>query len=324
MPSLIQEITIDGKQLDLANIYQSSFHESNNLVFPQVVLHLHDRNSLVDLLGIKYKTKIKIHFSDVISDEFEEEMEFTVQSITPTENEDIKALNCLESSIFDSIQKQPKGLFFRNKSVSFILRQLFPKIIHFEIDQFPILGDFHIPSGSQINREIQEQLCRQYASMCWISRNKLYFKKITGLFDQEPITKYTNDRTNKAAYQIKETFPVENKNKERRILREYTGYHQENGFIRGGKIGAPKKVTDFDNKIILNNLAIGSKKVLDILVPGNGLIQPCQMIEFEWSSNNPEMPINESLPNKALATRLDISMKGEEHSMRMGLSSIIQ
>ncbi|MCK5611281.1 hypothetical protein KAR91_55945 [Candidatus Pacearchaeota archaeon] len=324
MPSLIQELTVEKEPLDLANIYQSSFHESNILDCPQVVLHLFDRDSLIDLMGIKHGSSIKIYFSDIISDEFEEEMEFNVQSITPTGNENIKALNCLESSVFDSIQKQPKGIYFHKKSVSLILRQLFPKIVHFDIDEFPVLGDFHIPSGSQINKEIKDQLCRQYASMCWISRNKLYFKKITDLFNQEPIAKYTNDRTKADAYQIQKWFPVENKNKDRQISREYTGYHQENGFIQGGKIGMPKKVTDFDNKIILNNLAIGSKKVLDILVPGNGLIQPCKMIEFEWSSNNPEMPINESLPSKALATRLNHSMRGEEHSMRVGLSSIIQ
>ena len=324
MPSLIQKVSVDGEELDLVNIPQFTFHESSFLDCPQIVLHLYDRESLIDLIGLKRGSIIDIYFSEAISEEFEENIEFTVLSITPTDDKDVKKINCLETSIFDAIEKQKKGIFFRKKSVNFILRQLFPKIRHFEIDQFPILGDFHIPSGSQINTEIQEQLCRQYAAMCWISRNKLYFKSIVSLFNQAPVAKFTNDRFSTEAYQIQESFSVENKNKERKISREYWGYHPENGHIKGGKIGEPQKTTDFDNKVILDNLAIGSKQVLDISVPGNGLIQPCKMIDFEWSSNNPEMPINESLPNKALSTTLNHLGRGEVHNMRVGLSSIIQ
>ena len=324
MPSLIQKITINDEELDLANIWKSSFHESNQLDCPQIVLHLADRNSLIDLIGLEYGSTLSIHFSELISNDFEEDIEFTVQSITPTDNTDIRKVNCLEASVFDSVQKQPKGIYFNKKSVQFILRQLFPKITHFDIDPFPILGDFHIPSGSQINKEIQDQLCRQYAAMCWISRNKLYFKSIKGLFDQPSIAIYTNDQSSTEAYQIQESFPVKNENKERKIKREYHGYHPEEGFIKGGKIGSPKKVTDFGNKIILDNLAIGSKQVMDISAPGNGLIEPCSMLGFEWASNNPDMPINESLPDKALVTRMNHFIEGEKHKMRLGISSVIQ
>lgn len=324
MPSLIQKITIDGTELDLINISRTSYHESNQLDCPQVVFHLYDRDSLIDLYGLKLKSIVKVHFSDLLTNDLEQEIEFTVQSITPSKNQGIKQINCLETSIFNAIKKQPKGLFFRKKAVNFILKQLFPKITHFDIDPLPILGDFHIPSGSQINKEILDQLCRQYASMCWISRGILYFKKITNLFDQVPIATFSNNRSNTNAYQILQSYPVENENKERQISREYWGYHNENGFIKGGKIGQPQKTTDFDNKTILNNLAIGTKQILDFTVIGGGLIEPCSMINLEWISRNSLMPINESLPDKALVTCINHSIKGEQHKMRLGVSSIIQ
>ena len=324
MPSLIQKVTINNEDLDLINIPWASFHESNVLDCPQVVLYLADRNSLIDLLGLGYKSTISIHFSDLISNDFEEDIEFKVQSITPTGNSNVRQINCIESNVFDSIQKQKQVRYFNKKPLNFIFRQLFPNVVHFDIDPFPILGDFHIPSGNQINKEIQDQLCRQYASMCWISRNKLYFKSIKGLFNQDSITTYTNNTSSTEAYQVEKMFPVNNENKERQILREYHGYHPENGFIQGGKIGQPQKTTDFGNKIILNNLAIGSKQIMDISVPGNGLIEPCKMIDFEWISNNAEMPINESLPSKALVTRQNHSIEGGRHKMRLGMSSIIQ
>ncbi len=324
MPSLIQKITISGEELPLINIPSASFHESGDLYKPELVLNLADRSSLIDLIGLKYGSTVSVILSELISDNLQEEIEFKVQSIVPTKNEDIKIVNCMESNIFDAMQKQPKGIYFNKESVSHILRQLFPKVKHFDIDQFPILGDFHIPSGSQINKEIQDQLCRQYAAMCWISRNKLYFKSITGLFDRVPIATYTNNRSNDNAYQVVKIYPVENKNKERQILSEYHGYHHELGYIKGGKIGYPKMVTSFDNKIILDNLAIGSKTALDFDAPGSGLIQPCKMINFQWISNNPEMPINESLPSKALVTQQNHWIEGETHKMRLGMSAIIQ
>lgn len=286
-------------------------------------MYLADRNSLIDMLGLDHGSTVSIYFSDLISDEFEENIEFTVLSITPTNDENIKKLNCLESSIFDSIQKQPSGIYFNRKPVSFILRQLFPKIDHFDIDPFPILGDFHIQSGSQVNVEIEKQLCRQYASMCWISRNKLYFKSIMGLFGQDPIATYTNNLSNDKAYQIQKPYPIKSKNTERTILREYHGYHHEHGFLKGGIIGGPKTITDFGNKVILDNLAVGSKLVMNILAPGNGLVEPCKMLNFEWDSNNPEMPINESLTDSALVTRINHSMEGEQHRMELGVSEII-
>ncbi len=323
MPSLIQEITINGEDVHLLNIFKSSFHLSTELDCPQIVLDLYERNSLADLLQIKFGLVVKIHFSDLITNDFEQEIEFKVLSVIPTPESHIKRLNCLESNVFEAIKKQPKGVFFRKKPVNYILKQLFPNIKKFDIDSFPILGDFHVPSGSQVNREIKEQLCRQYAAMCWIANGTLHFKKVVDLFNQDSVATYTNNPHSKDAYRISEAYPAENQNKERQILREYIGYHPEAGFISGGKIGHPKKVTNFDNKTILNNLAIGSKRVLDITVPGRGALEPGQNLDLEWISNNPEMPINESLPNKALVTRINHFVRGERHKMRVGLSIAI-
>jgi len=142
-------------------------------------------------------------------------------------------------------------------------------------------------------------MAHEKGAAIWLSRGKVYCKAFKTLKAAPPTLTYYHQDQTKAELILK----YQHLNVKRVIAdvtqRNFMGWDMTKGIVK--TINSVKKPLEFVAQTFgLDNLNIIPEPSLDFLTPGNGSIRPGINMKLVWKTDNPESPIDESLPPVSL------------------------
>lgn len=298
----IQKISLIRKDMppqdfDLSFLKESIYIETMDLSGPRLVLRMYDPSGyLKDFLGIKPKEVLELTLEDIWG---EDEVGIKVRFVVMTMpiNGPMIEFNCFEQWV--EMLKRPavNAMLFTRKPVETIIKRLLPGL-KYNIAKFPTLNDYHILPGVRPSK-ILRQLAHEQAAAIWICRGTVYCQPFKALRAQKPsLAYYHQSRT-----EINQVLTY-NKPSGKAVLsdfmdRNYTGWDMAKGIV--DTLGSKKKPAEMVAQITsLDNLLVAPEPLIDFTVFGNGSLRPGVITSLHWRTDNPEAPIDESLPPSCL------------------------
>lgn len=294
----IQKIVVIRKgepdgEYDLSFLKELIYIEPMDLSGPKLILRFHDPASyLRDKLGIKAKETIEVTLADRWGqDGMDVKSRFIIMT-APVDGQMVE-YNCFEVNTERLKRPAVDSILFTRKPVDMIIKRLLPGM-RYDIDPFPVNGDYHILPGTRPSKMLR-QLAHEKAAAIWISRGKVYCKSFKALKVKPPkLTYYHQDKT-----QIDTILQFQKLNSKAIIAdaveRNFMGFDMVNGITKTLK--ASKKPLEFVAQVAgLDNLNVIPEPAIDFITTGNGAIRPGINMKLVWKSDDPNNPIDESLP----------------------------
>ncbi|MBF0121266.1 MAG: hypothetical protein HQK79_20725, partial [Desulfobacterales bacterium] len=297
---LIQKIECNKNELDLSFLRESTFIEVLDLSGPKLILKFDDKESILrDRMKVKELDELTVTIADPYARDGVNLIAKFVVLTMPVSGKEFVTLNCIQKEV--NILKTPsiKAVLFSRKNVLTIFKRLLPDY-RYDVDSSPIACDYHLLPGERASLLLR-QISKENGAVIYISRGKLFFKKLTSLFEAKPKIQYHyNDIKQENQIIFYSKLNAESVLKDK-IVRNYSGFSMTDGYIKSRvDEGCPPEMTSIPYKVILNNLSIFPIPVIDFTVLGNGALMPGIPLELIWNRYNIEMPIDESLPSKVV------------------------
>jgi hypothetical protein len=284
-------------EFDLSFLKEMIYIEPMDLAGPKLILRMHDPNSyLRDKLGLKAKETIEITLADRWGmDGMDVKIRFTIMT-APVVGQMVE-YNCFEVNTERLKRPAVECILFTQKPVDAIIKRLLPGM-KYDIDPFPVTSDYHILPGTRPSKMLR-QIAHEKAAAIWICRGKVYCKTFKALKAKPPVlTYYHQDKT-----QIEQILQFQKLNSKAvisdAVVRNYMGWDMTKGIVK--TINAAKKPLEFVAQVAgLDNLNVVPEPTIDFVTSGNGAIRPGINTKLVWKTDDPEAPIDESLPPIAL------------------------
>lgn len=307
---------------DLSCLVEMTFVETIDISGPRLMLTMDDSSKfLTEELEVKNRDILKVTFSshwyDGDGDEIDLVMYFRILTM-PQSGSSIQ-FNCMEKEVEAIKQPSNKSLLFNEKPVSAILKRLLPNLKQ-SVGKFPVVMDYHVLPGMRPAKTIR-QMCHEMKATCFNLRGKVLFYTWASLLKQEPEFTYHHtpppeDECDEEifSYELLRTQAIVKD----RVERNYMSWNITGGLVSTTK--ALKKAAEWvapAAKGVLDSLLVTPMPAIDLIISGQGEVRPGVVMGLVWHTDNPEKPIDESLPNKVLVSVVAHYYSGSNYLCRV-------
>lgn len=326
--TLYKQLTDGGIEeagdFDLSALIEVTFIETVDISGPRLILKMDDfTNYIRDELEARPRDLLKVTFSshwyEGDGDEFDLVLWFRILK-APQQLNAITFL-CIEKEVEAIKQPAAQAQLFCGKTAGAILKKLLPGLKH-EVGSFPVLLDYHVLPGMRAAKVIR-QMCHEMKAACFHRRKVVVFETWEKLKNQEAEFEYYHQ--NQAGEESDEEIMrytllrAEDVVKDR-IERNYTSWSLKDGIVSVTKEKMKKKAAEWvaqPEKAILDNILVAPSPIIDFLVTGQGDLRPGTIMDIVWHNDNPEKPIDESLPKKILLSTVAHYYGGNKYMCRI-------
>lgn len=293
-----------GQEFDIAYLRVSNYIETMDLDGPKLMLEWDDPSSYIkDNLQLKELDEIEAHLSDDWAlDGLNVVQKFTV--LTAKDAGPNLKINLIAQPIYKVKTIADKTRMFRQRGIPEIIGAVSGGV---KVDGagFPVVEDYHCIAGERPTAMFK-QIAHEQGAHIWLARDAWKVKTFAKLFSQEPSFEYHYNKEDQE-YQITNfTKPSQQNRLQEQQVKSFTGWNDEKGRIKSPSSGPvlskakgafPSKVSS-QNVQTLGNLPTAHKIAIDFMCHGNGFLTPGITLKLWWHQVNPEMPLDESLPDK--------------------------
>lgn len=307
---------------DLSFLVDVTLIETVDISGPRLILTMDDPNNyIMEDLEARPRDVLKVTFSSHWYEGDGDNIDLVVKFriLTMPQNGRAITFNCMEKEVEASKQPAKKAILFTEKPVSEILKKLLPGLKP-KVGKFPVTMDYHVLPGVRPSKTIR-QMCHEMKAACFNRRGTVVFETWQKLLKQEP--EYTYHHTPPPELECdEEIFSYEILRAQAivkdRVERNYMSWSLTDGIVSTSR--ALKKAAEWvapSVKSVLDNMLTVPLPSIDMMVSGQGTLQPGMVMELVWHSDNPEKPIDESLPNKILISTVAHYYSGSNYLCRV-------
>lgn len=307
---------------DLSFLVEMTLVETVDVSGPRLMLQMDDfPRYLRDELEAQPRDLLRVTFSSNWFEGDGDELDIVIwfRIMTMPQQGDSILFNCIEKELELIKQPSKKAILFTGKPVSAIIGRLLPKFKQ-EIGKFPVQMDYHVLPGMRPAKTLR-QMCREMRAACFNRRGTVVFKTWEELLKQEPaLTYWHNDPAGEECdeeIQSYELLRVQGVVKDR-VSRNYMSWNLTDGLVTTGR--ALKQSAEWAAPAVssvLDNLLSAPAPTIDLITSGQGDIRPGIVMELIWQTDNPEKPIDESLPAKVLVATVAHYYSGSNYMCRV-------
>ena len=326
--NLIQKILWigTGEEVDKSFMREATYVETIDLSGPRLSILFDDPDSILtdsDWFQIKIGDILKVTFEDPT---YRSGMNMTLKFVILTMPKDgsILTFHCFQEDVYRLKMPAKEAQLFVQKSVRDILYSLIPGLpagrIEDFIDDFPVVEDYHLLPGMRPSLMIR-QMAREQGALVFFSRNKFYFKTLYELRDGALVNErieyeYNNNMADNQITHM-EVMNVDQIIGDR-IVREYLGWHMEDGYTKGecDYPNAPVEFVGVAHKITLSNLLAFALPLLDLTMIGDGRLEPGVPLDFVWNVSDSVRLFDDSLPVEGVVGVISHYCTGDQYNCR--------
>ncbi len=296
----LQKITTEKGDIDLSFLKSCWYCEEFDLSGPVLELKFDDKDRIIrDRLGLKEGSEIEVFFADYwMKDNIQHTAKFRIMNM-PVAN-GFLVLRCFHSALFSLKDPVKESLLFTKRDVKTIAKRLLQEWQEFDIGNFPVSDDYHVLPGQRASVMLR-RLSNEKAAAVFFQRKKFVIKRFSDFMKLEP--SFTYEHGNSQAENRIITFKAINSEPilKDALNRNYQGWNMNTGWVSGSSEEAPTRIHPSPNKSTLANMKSYMAPVIDFTCSGNGGLMPGVSLGFTWNTEYLDSPIDESLPEKAVA-----------------------
>jgi hypothetical protein len=323
---LIQKIiwTVNDEEIDRSFLRECTYTETIDLSGPRFSILFDDPDSILtdsEWFQIKIGDVIEVTFEDPL---FRERLKVVLRFVILTMPKDGGRItfHCFQEDVYNLKIPASRARLFVNKTPKQILYELIPKLatkeIEDQIDPFPVVEDYHLLPGMRPSLLIR-QMAKEQGAMAFYSRKKFYFRTLLDLrdmVDERVVYEYNNIQGENQITHM-DVLNVDQIIGDR-IIRQYLGWHMENGYVKGNcnYRNAPVEFAGVANQLTLSNMLDFALPVLDLTMIGDGRLEPGFSLEFVWHLDDTKRPIDESLPMDGVVSVASHYATGDKYHCR--------
>ncbi len=317
---LVQKITIGDNEVLMEHLVHCAYIENSSMEGVKLVLKLMDAVGLYrDDYGIKENAELEVTFADPYGRGDDIWIE-TFVIVKPLSEEGFLYVNGFAKAVHQLKQPSLRPVFFNDKQPKDILKVLCPDL-KVEASTYERGGTYHLNAGGTPARLIRS-MARDYGSVCFVSRGKIYFKPLKRM-DLTPQLTIENGNPHAEISFPKYTMIGERSMYERVHNKAYYAWDTVKGIevAKGGANGALTSVSVGQAKA-LNNQHIAIIPLLDVELTGNSKILPVMPVSVLFHKRFTEVEMDESLPEVMLVESVSHYQEGNRYLCRVVLGEV--
>lgn len=309
-----------GEEINVGFVKNCTYVESMDLTGPKLILTLNDfQHEISQKVALKELDELKISFSDDWREEGENIADSYIILAIKRMQGDLVKISALNKPLYKLKQIADKTKVFSMKGISDIFTFFSYGLTVDITSRFAIVENYHLIAGERPTT-LLKQIAQEQGAEAWITRGKLHMQKFSDLYSQQGKYKFESNRMDCGYPIIDYSVPTGQLQLQEEKVRSFTGWNAEKGRVKTssnnpilqGTKNVPVSMDGNPNPYTLGTATTAIKPVIAFTTLGNLTVEAGMPFSMAWHEADPEKPLNENMPDKAVVNRVGHWFEGNK------------